>query len=1098
MMQWVRAAFSGFLVMVVAVACNPVRLPDIELNRVEPDFAFTGENTTVTLHGSLFFPRLEIKSQSGQSEFDDDFQAWLVGPDGNELSRPFAAVQFENFDRLRGTIPAGYPPGVYNVRLEGPGGAIARLPSAFTVTAAKPNRLDVELQSPAGVYPVGQRVFLDLTLLDLAEKPFGQSIEIAITALRGEQADVSLITDYAGLQNTRLAPDGDSIVGLMPDGRVTIGITGTETGTIDVEVAPWDRSLGIGRDDLEVRFGSSQDYTINFEPLPDPVNGDAYVAGETVRAFARAVDLAGNPIDDAVTVTLVAKCGGWVDLVVLDGPEPSPFEFVPVEICEKGTIVALDVGSAPPLGESASFEVVAGEVSGFDMRTLLPSVVAGDLVDVLLHPVDEFGNETGYLGPLTVTSPNGGLIESTCDHPVGAGTTRFCHVRPSLAGTISLVASGDGTLFGSVAGLIVLPRSEPVDANLVVPSSTVAGLPFDVEIQPFDTFGNVIDASAYGLTDLGLDDSLNELECALQPPVGTRMLWTCRLYTSRENAQVQASFTVTGITVDSRPFEVLPGPIGSLGVEVADEVTAGDSVPIQVIAQDDFGNDTAPNPAIHVVLSDTTGTFSAPSATLANQSRTVVVGTFELAGPTELRATVQGSSLEGVSSPITVRPGAAASWKVQSEGWVWADTPSVLEVQAIDAYGNPTPLDAQVDVSSDRGSLPTERFPVQAGQASLPIRFVSGVGLETVTVTDDLGRFGQARLPVVEPCVDGPVPSLEFATEPDGRACLDPVTELGAVAVNGVGSIEGASPIETYAFAVDGTRQLLQDLSQATVTLPGVGRYDVAMLVSDTRGCGAIEHATAWVGPDDGTPVGPIPITTTESHILETDMVEVRLQRVMDCRGQPAAFAEVGVRSSVGALAPVASTGTGLHVSLDGQGDAVLQVVTTGNLSEGTATVHAYVPSGAAEGALFVPVQGDSVPPILIAQTPTGTIETAQTGGIQFVVSEPLLPSSVLPSSFHVQGPFGDVPVLGLLLDEQDRRIQLDLGVTLDTGEYDVVVSDSVLDVAGNPLSGDYTGQASLYDGAFGFVTYTQANVSCGTDLSRFRPDGDPGTGVEA
>jgi hypothetical protein len=223
------------------------------------------------------------------------------------------------------------------------------------------------------------------------------------------------------------------------------------------------------------------------------------------------------------------------------------------------------------------------------------------------------------------------------------------------------------------------------------------------------------------------------------------------------------------------------------------------------------------------------------------------------------------------------------------------------------------------------------------------------------------------------------------------------------------------------------------------------------------------------------------------------------VQGVVDCSGDPAAFAELRVRTTAGALSAT-ETGAGLVLPLDGNGDGTMILETTGGLSWGDVTLHAGVPGGAASGHLVLPLSDDNVRPVVIAQDPGGDA-SGMVAEVRLWFSEPLLASTVLPANFSVTGPAVTV-VSEAVLGAGGADVVLTLDPPVGSGSaWTVTAASALRDEAGNRLSGDWSGAPAAYVGGFGGSFPVPEGLACTgfepASLS-MRPDGDPGAEEEA
>ncbi|MEO0603161.1 MAG: Ig-like domain-containing protein, partial [Myxococcota bacterium] len=909
------------------------------------------------------------------------------------------------------------------------------------------------------------------------------------------------------LENIRPTPDEDGLIATMPDGLASIFVVRNEPGDVRLEVEPWEGEPGVVGDDLLLGFRAVDDFTLVFEGLPAPGPEGGYRAGEAVPVRARAFDAFGRPVTRPVAFTLVAECSFWLDTITFEGEEPTEFELIPKRVCDSDRIIEI-TGAVD--GASEPFSVVAGEATSFEIFGLQPSpVVAGDSVRLDVLAVDGFGNRTAYPGSLVATAPDAEPLSAECVPPGGPGLTRQCTLVPAKVGTGLLVEVTDdsGMLRGSRSDLTVVPRPEPVQAGITIASSTVAGEPFGLSIQPYDPYGNLLDASGFPTSTVLVTDELDEIACVRQvsPPGSTALLLDCRLFTSRAGARVAVSFPGTGAGPFGAPqLDVEPADFSQVRIEAPATAVAGELVPIELIALDDFGNEVVPpaNPSPHGVLVDATGTFSA-AAVFLSSSRASVQGVFVQAGETLLTFDVQGQTL-GTSEPLLVLPAAAIAWRIETEAWAFTGEPSLVRVRAEDTFGNTSPVDTDLSVMSVSGAFLPFVWPVVDGEASFPVTFEVKGDPQMIEVVDREEREGTASVTVVEACADGgPSAAVGLVGTVGDRLCLDPVTLEGTVTVDPLASMAGTAPLDFIVVTVDGeplARQRFPAPSdRPDVVLAGSGQPEVALLVVDVDLCADVAISAPWTGPDDGTATGPVLITTPLATIGDIDLVDLDVLNVTDCRSQPASFAELSVRTTAGELLGVAPTGHGLTFTLDGQGNGQIQVQTQGDLQAGILSVYAFTDSGSAAGRMMRAIVGDSIPPVITDQSPTGSVEAGLVDSIVLRASEALSSSSVDAAVFEVIGPAGPLPLDEVSLDEDGRMLRVTLLTPVDQGQFEVIVGPTLTDRAGNGLAGGYAMVPEAYEGGFGFDAPPAAlEVACDPGAVGFRPDGDPGVGVEA
>jgi hypothetical protein len=211
------------------------------------------------------------------------------------------------------------------------------------------------------------------------------------------------------------------------------------------------------------------------------------------------------------------------------------------------------------------------------------------------------------------------------------------------------------------------------------------------------------------------------------------------------------------------------------------------------------------------------------------------------------------------------------------------------------------------------------------------------------------------------------------------------------------------------------------------------------------------------------------------------------------------------VRADLGSLSSgsstLSSTGQGLAVVLDANGQGEVTWSFISNDMGGTATVHAGVASGAAHGSASASVDGDARPPEVVEFFPVGAT-AAEWATIQLGFSEALYAPSVTSAAFTLVDPQGDSATIDAVSLTSDRWVTITPALPVDgsLGVWTLLVSSSIRDDGGgNFLSGDWSGSPSDFVLTFGDVVDTAPPVvSCVPSFDQFRPDGDDGGGVDA
>ena len=1075
--------------LTIFLACRPTALPDPVIHEVDPVFAFNGDGETVDILGANFYPQVEISAFTGAVDVDRSFSAWLEGELGGDRVRyPFAGVSIIDDGLLRANLEPGLPPGLYDLVVEGPTGHPGALDDAFTVTDVEATQLI--LSSDRIVYTLGEEARISIQLVDLGGEEVEVPLEVALVATSATSDQLVYTTEALG--ELRPTPDSDGIIGTLRGGRAEIGILPDGIGQLRVRVDPWGDSEILG-DDLAVTFAPGDDWSVEITLPSDPP--PPFVAGQPFTAITSLVDQYGNPVETRQNLTFVTKCSGWVGQQEILGP--TELIVTPSFACNNDQILVF----AGPQGASEPYTVDAGPADHFQVELPRTSYRAGELLEARIYPEDAHNNRTGWSGEVTLAASSGGLIGTTCSQPF---TSYDCEATITVAGdliTISAIGDG-GAITGTSAELIVTADPVPGSVEIAVGAQATAGQRTTVEIQPLDAWGNAINAAILGGAAFSISDSLGEATCDhVGYTLADAALFDCVLHTARPDAILSVEILGYGIQADSLPFEVINGALAEVVVTGEAPIEAGQPLELILSGYDLDGNPYLVQSNPQLDLFDDTHSWDLPSIDLGLDGTVAAQGVITVAGSTTLHVLQDGLEI-GRSDPITVQPGPTEGLQITPQSpWGWVGDPTDVRTESIDAYGNRTDWGGLVILTSQATLSP----PVD-------VTLVNGVGLGAFTwtepaFTDTLSADGggwqghSPPLAVAQDCgASNPTVDVSFSGRPEALSCLDPF-DTTTVTADLSASVQGALPLLGYAAAPVGGIATADLQPQLDVELVGAGVHELAVLVVDTAGCADEGTARAWAGPGGGLPVGPVPLSSTRSTISEFDTVAVNVVGMTDCSGDPASQQELRLWVTGGTLSGLQPTGDGLALALDANGDGTLDIDTNGEIANGTLTLTAWVPSGAAGGSLQLSLIGDNTFPTVEAQQPTG-----QTSGmiseIVLTFSEPLLGDSVVPANFSVTGPAAVTIDSAILEPSGDVvRLVLDTAVDAGTGAWTVVVSSDVRDMAGNRLAGDWETPATDYTGAFGDVGGTVDAVAC-TSITPssgvFRPDGDPGVDSEA
>jgi hypothetical protein len=437
------------------------------------------------------------------------------------------------------------------------------------------------------------------------------------------------------------------------------------------------------------------------------------------------------------------------------------------------------------------------------------------------------------------------------------------------------------------------------------------------------------------------------------------------------------------------------------------------------------------------------------------------------------------------------------------QAWVWVGEPNSLTVNAVDAYENV--------VDDVFGDVTLAAASGVAG--SVVSRLVNGTGLGSLTwsqfaINDvveasGVGKTGLSRtISAVRRCGGaGPTPALRFGGQTSATVCAPAAGRLTTVTASLAGSTAApGTSLLVYAATLDGGLPVTAPSPSLQLPLTREGVLDVAALVVQSDGCGAEASGRVYSGPDDGEPVGPIVLTSQQPTLTigpGGGAARVFLLGATTCRGVPAAGGTVRVRTDRGALSGATATGSGLTLTLDAIGSSSFFLDAGAARHGGTATIIAGVASETASGRVNLEFIGDLRAPYVWWQEPKG----GGAGAVDLLTvafSEPLDPATVTPAAFSIVGP-GAPGVAAVALDAAGREVDVSLtGLTPVGPQLQLVIADTVADLAGNPLAGTWGSSVAAYSGPFG-VDATVAGIgSCVASAARFQPDGDDGAGEQA
>lgn len=1118
----VALAWAWALLALGLLGCAPELLSP-SLSGMSPRYGFNGEDTPVTIAGADLEPQLRAISAE-EIDLGVDFELLLVN---EALGPPVALRGLERIDgeQLRAWVPAGAVPGAYDLSLRRSGGG-DRLADAFIVTDTRADH--IEVRAPDLSLAVRDSARIDLQVVD----PNGDDVALPLAVVvRAERLDGSLggVWFEGGLEGQEALGDGRVRGSLSAGGKASLRLSSDEVQQLRVGVEGIDGDAfltGLGAW-ISFEAGGVGGVLIELQPREGGV-----VAGEAQRVRLVLVDAFGNPTrGESAWLRLHETCPaegrGYEDFVRVDDALLLDEVVItgatdPLR-CPGNQLRAFGGAEVDALvGLSEPFAVQPGPLSRLSVGAALPEVIAGRQAQPLwIEALDAFGNPVPEAeGGLALRDTAGGL-----DSEAGVGGASCTSFFEGVAACDALlVRAAEGVsvraevVSGPGAG--AAGESAPFDVRADAPQllsaqtdglPVRAGQPFALRLTLADTFGNPVLPTEALLSEVVVSDGSPELRCAPDgdPALGRLACTTAR---ARPGVSLLVSLPGLGLSAISDRFDVLNGDLAvvELSLDSPGPLVAGDRLGIGLRGFDAFENPYLSGPTGIVSLSLGVGGLSLGSVSLdplgEGALNPQIVGA---ADPQFVVAALGGVEL-GRSDGFTVQPAGWTRLELAVDApWVELGAPMVVEVRATDVYGNTCDaVDAPLSLRSLGGLAPPAAGLLRAGLAELELRYgAAGLGdrlraeagsIQADSAPIDALDFG---------CADGPEAALALDGQASIRLCrLSGSTPV--VSMSAGGAVPGAEPLGAWHFDVGEGRWARASSAFQSVSWRSEGAFRARAVVADAAGCASVAEAWAWVGAADGQPVGPVSLGASRGALsveAAASASAVLTLEALDCLGDPAAGATLQVYADLGSLsawsAPLDAPGDGLRLRLDADGRGAIGVDVLGAPGGADLTVRAGVSSGAAFGALTLPVSGDTVAPTVIEVSPAG-----QAGGaaaeLSARMSEPLWPSSVTAPRAELRAADGSVvPLAALDLAEGGRLLRLvpAAPLPLDTAVWTLFLSGDLRDVAGSRLNGDGTGPRTDLLLSFGAVpNAAPALLSCLSSGDQFQPDGDPGLGALA
>lgn len=1116
--RW-RAGWAGVVAVGIA-ACR--RDPPAPANLVvDPGWAFNQEETLITVTGDNLLPALDIDvDPQGGSATSTAWRAWLEPSDvpladGATLDGFDFSLQQVSLSApgvLEARVPSGFLAGGYTLWVETPYGGRAEDGPPFAVVDTRAEALTWAVGDVSwDVYEVAE---VELRLTDPSGALLAQDREVVIEIRGDGGGDLEPTWEEGALEEQRSwRPAGLPSAGLRgrlgDDGVARVRFSVREPGPVTLAVRPANADDPIAGDEARLEFLPSAVAAVRIELPSSPF---ATRAGETFPIQVSLVDKQGEVVEDASQILLLSDtCSNpyFVAPTVRGRAEIvwRSFQATDTLGCREKKIVVV---SGPP-GESAAFQVAPGPAVELAVALSETAVVAGQPFIAVVSPVDAFANLAPWTSRVArIEDARGPVQASSCS----GGAPAYCTVIVSRAGAGQVLTVTDD------AGLVGISR--PIDVGAAAWTAVsmsasadvwIAGQPERVWVAPWDAWGNPLPIA--GWQGVALTDERGDLACGAafasvdpqgQPALESECVWTV----ARADAQVVATDQGAPLPGGRLTIPVLNGALARIDVTAsAVSVEAGDRVELDVATFDAWGNPWASREVSSLLVyaerqPDAGVVFPIDAA---GQGRASVV--LERRGSERLIVEGPGGVL-GASEVIEVTPSEATSIVTRvAAPWVQVGEPVRVDVELIDAFGNRTEDRGVVVLTSERGGVGPAQVPISNGLGQTSLTWT------TATLQDALQARGEgaldalsgggATLWVWSDCgADGPEVELAIVGlgEDGPRACTDEQGVADLVADFRGSSLGVGASLRARAVAVGDTVRVDGAAEVQALPVDGLGRLEVRGLLVQADGCGAESSGEAWVGPDDGRPVGPIDVrAAVEAAPIGGGAGTIGLSfAASTCHGAPASGSTLWVRADRGVLLGAQRSGVGLQVVLDALGEATLDLGVAALDQGGVATISAVSAEGAgvsASGEGRLSLLGDVVAPFVVDQSPRGAL-MAPVDAITLTFSEPMDLDALVPTAFHVEPAASAPAVVGVFADLSGRLVEVVLDAPLLPGAWAIVVDPSLYDLGANALAGTWAGVPAPYRGLFGEAFGAPDMLACALSTERFQPDGDPGIGDQA
>jgi hypothetical protein len=1099
----VRGMFAAMLVA-TAAGCG-VQLPAPAPDSVTPAYGYNGGETIIEIRGKHFYPQVEVDASGrGAADVDDGFRVSLVRDDVAEPIE-LTNVDLVDYHTIRAIVPDQIAvTGFWDLVVTSPTGSSGSIAGGFEVTDTLADHLSIT-QEGAPSQKYGEPATVTIQLLDPENVKVFDDLEIEVEVVPDDPERFQVeFEDVLGGQMP--LDDGRfGIAGTLVDGEAQLYVISAAPNNVWVTVRPADGRSSIAEDDLRLGWTPGEPYAVEITRTGyDEDEVLEAVAGEKIPIVVRVVDVDGHTSDFVHDIDLFDGCNFTrLTKVRVAGPTFAEVAFKKAA-GEDCPVNRIDGDGDGAVGESGPIRISPAALHHFDVDLLGPSEIvlpAGEPLLLEILPEDEFGNPQSYVGaPFEIDDTMGGSFTKDCPP---FGERYICSVEPTVAGEdLRIEVRGDLGVTGASTETFTVIAGNPDAIDVDVAATEVkAGVPVTVTVTTSDAWGNVVGTAAVPPSSYLFADTSGPVSCSYagESPTGAAE-FDC-LFTTAAKVRASVSLPTWSLLASSDEFTVLNGDLAVVEVTPsAYTIGAGAMLRVTFEGFDAWGNpfEEKTNPIL--AISDTSGTIGPLTINLGGTGTGSGDFSFTKAGPTAIVAS-QGTTEYGRSSAVTVTAGAPSGLEVTAdEPWVWTGEPATFSITAVDAFGNAASLDAVATVRALSGDAGDATATLVAGSGTATLTWSEPVADESVQASTTALSDSSEPFAVVEDCgSSGPTADLSFAGADEAIVCYDEISKA-PVPIDLSGS--SSSAID-FRVALGGAEVVTSSASAFTVTSEETGRLDVRAVVIDASGCGDEVEGTAWIGPDDGSAVGPLSLSAAASSIdIGTGSTTIDVEDATTCTGDPASGATVRVWSDRGEITGATSSGSGLLVTLDATGSGSFTLDATGVTSGGEATVQAGAGDGQAWGSASLTLNDDFRKPTVWEQSPRGDT-SGSVSEIVLTFSEALRSATVVKSNFTVTGP-ATATIASVSLDATESVVTLTLTnpIDADAGTWTVTALSSsaaaLTDANGNKLDGTYSNSTSTYVGTFGDVASAADEVtSCTVSRSRFRPDGDDGAGTE-